>query len=217
MDRGGGRVSGPLGLRTRRASCRARSAGRLLAEDADRSLHSRAARAGGDASESRGRQRHARPQAGPRSHGPAAGARRRRCVRRRSGARCLRTLRGFAPGQPAVRRADGDRVARCGPVRRLQRLSDRFEPAELAVARLAHQGLQRQHAVRSLHDRSARRRHAGPAHPRPDRRHGLQPQPPSQWRGRHHRRGMAGGDGDRSGRDDGPDVDGTFRRLCPLP
>ena len=188
-----------------------------MGEDPDRSLHPRAARAGGDASESRGRQGDAGPPTRPRPHGPAASARRRRCLRGGYFARCVRTLRRSPSGKPPLRRKDGDRVARCGTVCRLQRLSDRFEPAELAMARLADQGLQRQHAVRSLYDRPARRRHARETWPRPDRGHGLQSQPPSQWRRGHHCRRVAGGDGNRQGGDDGPDMDGAIGRLRPLP
>ena len=80
----------------------------------------------------------------------------------------------------ALRRAHGARLAGRRPLRRHQRLSGRRLPHELAVARLGRQGVQRQHALRSVHHRAARRRPVGKADAGPARRHRLQPQPHDQ-------------------------------------
>ena len=56
-----------------------------------------------------------------------------------------------------------------------------------------------------------------PSDPRPDRGHGLQPQPSAQRRRGHHRGGVAGGDRDRPRGDHRADLDGPLGGLRPLP
>ena len=94
-----------------------------------------------------------------------------RRIRRRQAARRLR-----AAGRPAarvarVRRADGDVVVRPGAVRRHRRLPRRPGPPHHAVSRLRHQVVQRQPAVRPVHDRAAGRRPAAESDDVAARRH----------------------------------------------
>ena len=60
----------------------------------------------------------------------------------------------------ALRRAHGPLLARRGPLRRHARPAPRQRARDVAVPRLGHRGVQRQHAVRPVHRRAARRRPA---------------------------------------------------------
>ena len=103
---------------------------------------------------------HARPPALLRPHRPAADAGRSRRVRRRQAPRCLRASSSTGCSPRRLRRADGDVVVRPGAVRRHGRLPRRPGAPHHAVPRLRHQVVQRQPAVRPVHDRAARRRPA---------------------------------------------------------
>ena len=92
--------------------------------------------------------------------GLAADAGRSRRVPRRQVPRRLREARGRAAGVAALRRADGDALARRGALRRHARLPHRQPARHVALARLGDQRLQPQPAVRSVRDRAARRRSA---------------------------------------------------------
>ena len=109
------------------------------------------------------RRRHLRPDR------PAADAGGGRRVPRRPVARRLREARRRAAAVAALRRADGDAVARRRALRRHARLSHRQPARDVAVARLGDRRVQPQHAVRRVHDRAARRRSAART-PRANRR-----------------------------------------------
>ena len=79
---------------------------------------------------------------------------------RRHQARRLRPSRRSAAGLAGLRRALGAPVARPRALRRHQRLRKRQSPQHLAVSRLGDRRAQPRHAVRSVHDRTDRRRHA---------------------------------------------------------
>ena len=64
-------------------------------------------------------------------------------------ARRLRKARGRTAALAALRRADGDSLARCRTLRRHPRLSHRQPARHVAVARLGDRRVQPQHAVRS--------------------------------------------------------------------
>ena len=134
-------------------------AGRLGAQS-DRPVHRRPARARRPAALARGRQGHAAPPRHLRPHGAAADAGGDRRLRRRQIARRLREARRRAARVAALRRAHGDAVARRGALRRHARLSHRQPARHVALARLGHQRLQPQPAVRSVRDRAAGRRPA---------------------------------------------------------
>ena len=76
----------------------------------------------------------------------------------------------------ALRRALGAAVARPRPLRRHQRLREGRAAHDVEVPRLGDRGAQRRHAVRPLHDRADRRRHAAERDRRPAHRHRLPPQ-----------------------------------------
>ena len=65
------------------------------------------------------------------------------------------TGRRSPAGLAALRRADGDPLARRRPLRRHQRLSDRRRAHHVALARLGDRRLQPQHAVRPVHRSSS--------------------------------------------------------------
>ncbi len=75
-------------------------------------------------------------------------------------ARRLRAAGRPAAGLAPLRRADGDLLARPGPVRRHHRLPQRQSRRPLPVPRLRDPLVQRQQAVRPVHDRAACRRPA---------------------------------------------------------
>ena len=108
----------------------------------------------------RGRPDHADPPALLRPDRAAADGGGGRRLRRRRTARRLRAA-GRSPARLApLRRADGRVVARPGAVRRHGRLSQRRRAIGLALPRLRDHGLQREPAVRPVHDRAAGRRPA---------------------------------------------------------
>ena len=106
----------------------------------------------------RGRSPDARAAAVLRPARPAPEAGGGRGLRRGHVARRLREAGRQAARLPALRRADGDRLARPGPLRRHHRLSLRHPAERLALSRLRHRRVQREHAVRPVHHRAARRR-----------------------------------------------------------
>ena len=102
-----------------------------------------------------------------------------------------------AGGRPAarlapVRRADGRRLARRRPLRRHPRLPGRRRPRHVALARLGHQGVQRQPAVRPVHHLAARRRPAARTRPASSvLATAFNRLPPPDQRGRHRSRRSA--------------------------
>ena len=121
------------------------------------------AEAGSDGPDARprGRPPDARPPAQPRPDRPAA--RRRREVEafvNDTVAGRLREARRPAAGVAALGRAPRPLLARRRPLRRHARHPLRQLPRDLGLPRLGHQRLQREHAVRPVHDRAARRRPA---------------------------------------------------------
>ena len=144
------------------------------------------------------RRAHARPDR------PAADARRGRRVPRRPLARRLRGARRPPAGLAPLRRADGDGLARRGPLRRHQRLPERLRPDDVALARLGHRRLQPQPAVRPV-----RRSSRSPATCCPARRSeqkiatGFNRNNRTVTEAGLDRRGMADRERRRPGRDDG--------------
>ncbi len=123
---------------------------RGVGAQSDRSVHPRAARARRAQAVARSRQgdaaapRHLRPDR------PAADAGGGRRVPRRRVARRVREARRRAAAVAALRRADGDAVARRRALRRHARLSHRQPARDVAVARLGHRRVQPQPAVRPV-------------------------------------------------------------------
>ena len=101
-----------------------------------------------------------------RPHRAAADSRRNRRVPGRHRPRRLRAAGRPPAGFAAVRRADGRRLARPGPLRRHLRLPGRRLSRHVALARLGRPGVQRQPAVRPVHHLATGRRPAAPADPR---------------------------------------------------
>ena len=87
----------------------------------------------------------------------------------------------------------------------------------MALARLGDRRLQREHAVRSVHHRAARGRHAAERDARPAHRHRVQPQPQPERRGRHRRRRVPGRVRGRSRRDHVDRLARPDAGLRPLP
>ena len=194
---------------------------RSLDRQPHRPLHPRPPGARRHRTLARSRPRHAHPPRLARPHRPLAVAGGGRSVRCRltpqSAIRTPQMLVDRLLASPALRRTLGPALARPGPLCRQQRLLDRQRAADVALSRLGHQGPQRRHAVRPVHDRAARRRPAAQSDQEPARRHGLPPQHADQRRRRHrpgavpprsrrrsrehHRRGLARPD----------------RRLLPVP
>ena len=107
--------------------------------------------------------------------GPPAQAGGSRSLHRRRVAPSLRAAGGQVAGLAAVRRTDGDPLAGCGPLCRHDRIP-LGQPAErVAVSRLGHQGVQREQAVRPVHDRTTGRRPAAGQHAGAEGRFVLQP------------------------------------------
>ena len=84
----------------------------------------------------------------------------------------LREGGGPASRLGALRRADGDRVAGRGPLRRHQRVPDRRRADDVALARLGDRRLQREHAVRPCSPSNSSRATCCPT------RHGTSTSPP---------------------------------------
>ena len=168
VDRSGGRVAVALGVHPARAAVGAAGGRRRVGPQPDRQLRQGPAGAGRQGTVSRGRHAHAAPPRHVRSDRAAADGRRYRRRPQRRLARRLRAARRPHARVGGIRRADGRRVARRRPLRRLQRVSDRRPAADVALPRLGDQRLQREHAVRSVHHRADRRRHAPRRHPRTD-------------------------------------------------
>ena len=90
----------------------------------------------------------------------AADDRRTRRLPRRLHARGVRTRCRPAARVPPLRRAMGPPMARPRPLRRHERLRERQPARDLEVPRLGHRRAQSRPAVRRVHDRADRRRHA---------------------------------------------------------
>ncbi len=179
-----------------RAADPARGAGRGARSggaQSDRQLHHQAARKRRPATFARSTAQDAGAPRELRLDRVAADAGDGRGVRERRRSQRLREARGQAAGLAAIRRAHGDAVARRGAVRRHQRLPERRHALDVALARLDHQRIQPQHAVRPIHHRAACGRLARPPDARPDHCDRLQPQRAHERRGRHRRRGISGG------------------------
>ena len=86
----------------------------------------------------------------------------------------------------AIWRTLGTPLARPCPLQRHQRLREGPHAVDLALSRLGDSGNQRRHALRPVHDRADRRRHAARCDALAARCHGLSPQHDAQ-RGRRHR------------------------------
>ena len=78
--------------------------------------------------------------------------------------RRLRAARRSPAGLAALWRALGASLARSRPLRRQQRLREGRPADDVEVPRLGDQGAERRHAVRPVHDRADRRRHAAQRH-----------------------------------------------------
>ena len=112
-------------------------------------------------------------------------ARRRRA--RRPGRR-LRAARRPAARLAALRRALGAAVARSRALRRFARLREGSAARDVEVPRLGDRRAQSRHAVRSVHHRADRRRHAAERHAGPAHRERV-PSQRDDERGRRHRSG----------------------------
>ena len=153
----------------------------------DRRVHRRAARSRKTGSIARGRPNHA---ASPAERSTSSACRRRSPKSTPLSPTTSRThMRGRSIAllaSPHYRRALGPAVARRGPLCRLRRLRERQAAAGLVLSRLGDQRPQPRPALRPVHHRADRRRHAARRHARPDRRHRLPAQFDDQ-RGRGHR------------------------------
>ena len=181
-----------LGLRRAGAPRRARRRQARLVAQPHRPLHPRPSREGEDRARARGRSRDAPAPREPRSHRPAADARRVGRLPRRSRPRRLRARRRSPARLAALRRALGPPLARCRPLRRFQRLLHRRAAADVEIPRLGHRRLQPRPALRPVRHRAARRRSAARRHARPEDRHRLPPQHPDQPGRRHRPRAVPG-------------------------
>ncbi len=108
-------------------------------------------------------------------------------------------------------------LARCSPLCRHERLSERRRTRHVAVARLGHRGLQPQPAVRPIHDRATGRRPAAECDARSADRDRLQPQSSRQCRRGHHSRRICGRVRRRSRRHHGHRLARTDDGLRALP
>ena len=132
-------------------------------------------------------------------------------------ARRVRAGRRPAAGLAALRRALGAALARPGPLRRHQRLREGPPPHDLEVPRLGDRRAQPRHAVRPVHHRADRRRHAAGRDARAADRDRLPPQHAAQRGGRHRRRGGALRDARRPRQHDRHGLAGHHDRLRPVP
>ena len=163
--RGGGGDRRALGVCEAVASRAAGRRARGLGPHRDRSIRAGAARAREADAVARGLQadaaapRHARP------HRPAADAGGARRLSRRHRPRRLRARGRPAARVAALRRTVGAALARPGALRRHQRLREGQPPRYLEVSRLGDRRVQSRPAVRSVHRRTDRRRHAAERRP----------------------------------------------------
>ena len=162
MDRAGGRLEGALVLHPGRPAGRVPTA--AGADAIDRFLRARMT-ADGPRAVPRGRPPDPDPPPLPRPDRPASHPRGGRRLRPRRPPRRLRAAGRPAAGLAPLRRADGRLLARPGPVRRHPGLSQRQPRRHLDVPRLRDPLVQRQQAVRPVHDRAARRRPAAVGRP----------------------------------------------------
>ncbi len=192
LDRRRREVGHALGLCVAGASGAAGAGPALVGQQSDRPVHPLPTRARGHAAGAGGRQGHSASPRHLRPDGPPAHAGGDRRVSRRQVAERLRDPGRCAAPVTPLRRAHGDAVARCRALRRHPRLPHRQPPRHVALARLGHQCVQPQHAVRSIHGRTAGGRSAAERDARAEGRLGLQPQPHDQFRRGRDRRGVSG-------------------------
>ena len=133
---------------------------RRLAAQPHRPLRSRPARKRRADAFARGRQDDADPPRDARPDRPAADARRSRRLSGRRVARRLREGRRPPARFAALRRTDGRRSGSTRPATPTPTAIRSTATRHVALARLGDRRLQPQHAVRSVHDRAARRRPA---------------------------------------------------------
>ncbi len=137
-----------------------------------------------------GRARDPAAPPGAQPDGAPAHSSRDRCASRRSIAERLRARRGSLSGVAGLRRADGDGLARPRPLRGHLRLPGRLRSRHVAVPRLGHPRLQPEPALRPVPSLAACGRPPAQRDARPAHRHGVQPPPPPDERGRQHRGGV---------------------------
>ena len=116
-----------------------------------------------------------------------------------------------------VRRALGADVARPGPICRFGRLRVRRAADDLGLSRLRDPLVQREQAVRPVHDRADRRRPAAQSDRGAAHRHGLPPQHANEQRRRLRPRGVPQRGHRRSRQHDDVGLDGHDDGLLPVP
>ena len=217
VDRPGSGVGDALGVhpaRAARASAGIRSG---MGSQSDRRLRSGAPGCGGARAVGGGGPCDAAAAGDARPDRVAADAGRAGRVPERRFPGCVREGGRPAAGLGALRRADGVGMVGRGPLRRYQWIPDRRRAVDVALARLGDRRLQREHAVRSIHDRAARGRHAAQRDPRSAHSHRVQPQPQPERRRGHRRRRVPGRVRGRSGRDHLDRLARPDAGLRPLP
>ena len=154
-------ASQPLGVPAHRGSRAARRQCHGLGANADRPVHSGAAR------RTRSRSRSGSGQAdavAPREVRPsraAAHGNRDRGIPSGSDSARVRASRRSIAKLSALRREVGPTLARCSALRRLDRTGRRHQSAvHMALSRLCHRRVEQGHALRRIHLRATRRGHA---------------------------------------------------------
>ena len=148
----------------------------------------------------------------------ACGTRRLRTRRRADGFRSRLRGRGRSPlGEPALRRALGPRVARCGALRRHARAASGQRAGDVALPRLGRRGAQRQQALRRVLDRADRGRPSARGLARPAGRERLRALPRDDLRRRFDQRGVPRQVRGRPHRDLRDDLARHDRRLRRVP
>ena len=151
--------------------------------------------------------------------GSAADARRTRRLPRRPHARRIRACCRPAARVAPLRRAMGPALARPCALRRHQRLRERQPARDLEVPRLGHRRAQSRPAVRRVHDRADRRRHAAGCDDRTEDRERLPPQCDVERGGRRRsgRVEVRSAGGSRQHHGDGVAGDDAWLRAVPQP
>ena len=172
LDRFRREMGDALGLRSPETAGAAGSSRREMGAQSHRPVRAGEAGEGRAATLARSGQGNAAAARDIRLDRPSADAGRTECVSGGQIARCVRKGGGPAARFASLWRAHGHAVARFRPLRRHAWLSHRQRPRYVALARLGDQGIQRQHAVRPVHDRAACGRpvaepHAMPSSSRP--------------------------------------------------
>ena len=153
----------------------------------------------------------------PRPHRSAADTTGARRVRGRQRTGRVRASRRSPPRIAPLRRALGASMARPGAVRRLERVREGRAAHDVEVPRLGDRGAQFRHALRSVHGRAARRRHAAERHAGTAHRDGVPSQHAAQPGRGHRRRGSALGDPRGSRQHDGGRLARVHHRVRAVP